>query len=496
MKYISTRSQDKHQVDEFTAIVDGLAPDGGLYVPEQIPAQKNWKKYIGKDYQETAAKVMSAFFEQHGSDKLEQITRSAYGSKFDNAKICPIVKAGDYNFLELFHGPTLAFKDMALTVLPYLMTNAIKQSGKDAEIVILTATSGDTGKAALEGFSDIEGIRIIVFYPRDGVSKIQKQQMITQTGKNTMVVNIEGNFDDAQTGVKRIFEDKKFAQTLNENGYALSSANSINIGRLVPQVAYYYGAYAQMVANGSIAGGELLDFVVPTGNFGNILAGYYAKQMGLPVGNLICASNSNNVLEDFFRTGKYDRNREFYKTISPSMDILVSSNLERLLYAISDGNTQFVAECMAELNSGGVYKISDELKPKLECFKFGHASENETKAAIKRVFESTGYVCDTHTGVAAAVYDKLKTDDGRKAVIVSTASPFKFPRDVISAIGFIQSDALAEEELLDKLSYLAELAIPAPLAKIWDKEILHKTSCSIEKMQQIVADSLNISIEH
>lgn len=496
MKYISTRDLSRHQVDEFTAIVEGLAPDGGLYVPEKMPAKKDWKEYLGKDYQETAAKVMSAFFEEHGHATLEKIARSAYGPKFDDSRICPVAKADGYYFLELFHGPTLAFKDMALTVLPYLMTNAIKQKGKEEEIVILTATSGDTGKAALEGFADIDGIRIIVFYPRDGVSRIQKQQMITQEGKNTMVVNIEGNFDDAQTGVKKIFSDNDFAQQLSAKGFALSSANSINIGRLVPQVAYYYGAYAQMVENGEITDGELLDFVVPTGNFGNILAGYYAKQMGLPIGDLICASNSNNVLEDFFSTGKYDRNREFYKTMSPSMDILVSSNLERLLYAVSGGDTAFVADSMKKLNSVGVYEVDDKIKAELSGFKFGHASDEETQAAIEKIHKATGYVCDTHTAVAAAVMDKVKGESTRKAVIVSTASPFKFPRDVISAISSEKNVEIAEEELLNELSSLAGLAIPAPLAGIWEREILHKTTCSVEKMKDTVAQNLNITIEH
>lgn len=493
MLYISTRARSEQKVDEFTAIVEGLAPDGGLYVPERMPKIKDWKQYIGKDYQETAANVMAAFFEGHGKETIELITRRAYGPKFDDERICPVVAAGDYNFLELFHGPTLAFKDMALTVLPYLMTNAIKQSGKHEEIVILTATSGDTGKAALEGFSDIEGIRIIVFYPRDGVSRIQKQQMITQEGKNTMVVNIEGNFDDAQTGVKKIFADMDFAKKLQEKGYSLSSANSINIGRLVPQVAYYYGAYAQMVESGAIKDGDMLDFIVPTGNFGNILAGYYAKQMGLPVGNLICASNSNNVLEDFFKTGIYDRNRDFYKTISPSMDILVSSNLERLLYAVSDGDTGFVADCMTKLNSAGVYEVDENIKARLACFKFGHANDEETKTVINRIFVQTGYVCDTHTGVAAAVLEKVKRESSRKAVIISTASPFKFPRDVIAAIGSTDNAELPEEELLDKLSTLSGLEIPAPLSGIWDREILHKTSCSVEKMQQTIADNLILS---
>ena len=425
--YISTRG-DNTRLRASEAILKGLANDGGLYVPQVFPKlQKDWKELGDLNYQELAFEIMRVFLKDFSEEELKNCIKNAYDDSFTNSKIAPIKKVGDVGILELFHGPTLAFKDMALTILPYLMTTSMKKHGIKEKVVIITATSGDTGKAALAGFAEVEGTEIIVFYPKDGVSKIQELQMITQKGENTHVVGIDGNFDDAQTGVKEIFENKDFNKTLLEKGYVLSSANSINIGRLLPQVVYYFYGYFQQVKMGEIRIGDSINYVVPTGNYGNILAGYWAKKLGLPINKLICASNENKILTDFLNDGEYDINREFKKTLSPSMDILVSSNLERLLYDLSDSST--VSKLIEELKDKGVYKINDEMKSKLkECFLGYNCDDEETLKTINDVYSKYDYIMDTHTSVAYCAYEKYKKHRNKliKTVVIKTSSPFKF----------------------------------------------------------------------
>ena len=395
-------------------------------------------------------------------------------------------------FLELFHGKTIAFKDMALSILPYLMTTAAKKNHAKNEIVILTATSGDTGKAAMAGFADVPGTRIIVFYPKNGVSRVQELQMLTQKGANTSVVGIEGNFDDAQTGVKKIFGDKEFAKELDAMGFQLSSANSINIGRLVPQVVYYVYAYAKLLANGEIEKNEKVNVVVPTGNFGNILAAYFAKQMGVPFGKLICASNDNKVLYDFFRTGTYDKNREFILTTSPSMDILVSSNLERLLYLSCGRDAAKTKAMMEQLSTNGKYEITEDMKEFMKDFAAGYADMEENAKEIRKVFDDTGYLIDTHTGVAAAVYEqyKAKTGDTTKTVIASTASPYKFSRSVMEAVFGKKEDA-DEFALIDEMERISGVKIPQAIEEIRDAKILHNRQCKPEEMEETVKQTFS-----
>lgn len=434
--YRSTRSADV-KVTASQAILKGLAADGGLYVPESIPAlDVSLEELAGMDYREVAYEVMKLFITDFTEEELKNCINKAYDSKFDTDEIAPLVNADGAYFLELFHGATIAFKDMALSILPHLLTTSARKNNIKNDIVILTATSGDTGKAALAGFADVKGTKIIVFYPKHGVSPIQEKQMVTQKGDNTYVVGIEGNFDDAQTGVKTMFGDSELAKELDANGFQFSSANSINIGRLVPQVVYYVYAYTRLLANNEIKNGDRINVVVPTGNFGNILAAYYAKNMGLPIAKLICASNENKVLFDFFKTGTYDRNREFVLTSSPSMDILISSNLERLIYRIAGDDANANKELMDSLKKDGRYTITDDMRAKLEDFYGNYASEAETAEAIKSIYYNTGYVIDTHTAVAASVYKKYvaETSDETKTVIASTASPFKFTRSVMDAI--------------------------------------------------------------
>ena len=459
--YGSTRGGETG-VTASQAVLKGLADDGGLYVPERIPTlDVTMDELAGMTYQETAYAVMKQFLTDYTEEELKYCISHAYDEKFDTEEIAPLAKADGMYFLELFHGKTIAFKDMALSILPYLMTTAAKKNHAKNEIVILTATSGDTGKAAMAGFADVPGTRIIVFYPKNGVSRVQELQMLTQKGANTSVVGIEGNFDDAQTGVKKIFGDKEFAKELDAMGFQLSSANSINIGRLVPQVVYYVYAYAKLLANGEIEKNEKVNVVVPTGNFGNILAAFYAKQMGLPIAKLICASNENKVLFDFFRTGVYDRNRDFILTTSPSMDILISSNLERLIYRLTGEDAQKCAELMQSLSEGGEYTITDEMKAELDDFYGNYATEEETAKVIKDTYEKTGYVMDTHTAVAASTYKKYvaETNDDAVTVIASTASPFKFARSVMDAIN-PEYDKLDDFELIDELSKIANVKIP------------------------------------
>ena len=491
--YSSTRNQNI-QVKASEAILKGLSDDGGLFVPNEIPKlDKSLKELSEMTYQQVAYEVMKLYLTDFTEEELKTCIERAYDSKFDTEVIAPLVEAEGAYYLELFHGATIAFKDMALSILPHFMITSAKKNQIKNEIVILTATSGDTGKAALAGFANVDGTKIIVFYPKNGVSPIQEKQMVTQKGENTFVVGIHGNFDDAQTGVKMIFSDKELAEEMNEKGYQFSSANSINIGRLVPQICYYVYSYANLLKEGKIAEGEKINVVVPTGNFGNILAAFYAKNMGLPINKLICASNDNKVLYDFFKTGTYDRNREFVLTSSPSMDILISSNLERLIYRIAGNDAQKNRELMAALSSDGVYSITDEMKAALEDFYGNYADEEETANEIKRVYEGCGYVLDTHTSVASAVYQKYvkETGDTTKTVIASTASPFKFTRSVMNAIDK-KYDAMGDFELVDELSKIANVKVPQAIEDIRTAPVVHDYQCDADKMKDTVKKFLKL----
>ncbi len=492
--YSSTRNE-QIRLTASQAILKGLADDGGLFVPDHIPSLDVSVEALAEmSYQETAYEVMKLFLSDFTEEELKDCIRKAYDSKFDTEEIAPLVQADGAYYLELFHGATIAFKDMALSILPHLLTTAAKKNQVKNEIVILTATSGDTGKAALAGFADVKGTKIIVFYPKNGVSPIQEKQMVTQKGENTFVVGINGNFDEAQTGVKQMFSDPELAKRLDEAGYQFSSANSINIGRLVPQIVYYVYAYAKLYANGVISKDETVNVVVPTGNFGNILAAFYAKNMGLPIGKLICASNENKVLFDFFRTGAYNKNREFILTSSPSMDILISSNLERLIYRIAGNDAQKNAAFMKALADSGQYEITDEMREQLLEFYGNYAGEQETAQEIRRLYENTGYVIDTHTAVASAVYRKyLKEtqDTETKTIIASTASPFKFTRSVMNAID-AKYDSMTDFELADELSKIGNVAVPHAIEEIRSAEILHDTVCEVCEMQNTVKKILGI----
>ena len=493
MLYVSTRNAAE-KVTASQAILKGLAENGGLFVPEQIPTlDVPVDKLQDMTYQETAYEVMKLFLTDYTEEELKDCIKSAYDDKFDTSEIAPLIKAQDAYYLELFHGATIAFKDMALSILPHLLITAAKKNQVKNDIVILTATSGDTGKAALAGFADVEGTKIIVFYPKDGVSPIQRQQMVTQKGDNTFVVGINGNFDQAQTGVKQMFSDPELAKELDAAGYQFSSANSINIGRLVPQIVYYVYAYAKMVKSGEIKDGETINVTVPTGNFGNILAAFYAKNMGLPIGKLICASNENKVLYDFFTTGTYDKNREFILTSSPSMDILISSNLERLIYRIAGDNAQKNQELMRTLQETGSYCISEEMRARLKDFYGNFASEEETASIIGEIYRDAGYIIDTHTAVAAAVYQKYKkeTGDAAKTVIASTASPYKFTRSVMTAIDEKYSDR-PDFELVDELQALSNVIVPKAIEDIRVAYVVHKTVCEVDKMQSVVREFLKM----
>ena len=494
LMYSSTRN-DQVKMTASQAILKGLADDGGLFVPERIPALSVSLDELAKmSYQETAYVVMKEFFTDFTEEELKDCINKAYDSKFDTEEIAPLVEAEGAYYLELFHGSTIAFKDMALSILPHLLITSARKNHVKNDIVILTATSGDTGKAALAGFADVEGTKIIVFYPKNGVSPIQEKQMVTQKGDNTFVVGIKGNFDQAQTGVKQMFNDKELAAQMDAAGYQFSSANSINIGRLVPQVVYYVYAYAKLYANGVIAKDELVNVVVPTGNFGNILAAFYAKNMGLPIGKLICASNENKVLYDFFSTGTYDKNRDFILTSSPSMDILISSNLERLIYRIAGNDAKKNAELMASLSGNGKYEITAEMKAQLADFYGNYTSEQETAAVIKKLYEDTGYIIDTHTAVASGVYDKYKKETGdteTKAIIASTASPFKFTRSIMNAID-AKYDKMSDFELVDELSKLGNVAVPQAIEDIRSAAVLHDTVCEVEEMPEVVKKFLGV----
>ena len=490
--YKSTRSNSE-KVTASQAILQGLADDGGLFVPDQIPAlELSLDTLAGLSYQETAYEVMKLFLSDFTEEELKACIRGAYDDKFDTTDIAPLVKKDGAYYLELFHGKTIAFKDMALSILPYLMTTSAKKNGVTNEIVILTATSGDTGKAALAGFADVPGTSIIVIYPKNGVSPIQEKQMLTQKGANTSVVGIIGNFDDAQTGVKQMFNSKELAERMNEKGYQFSSANSINIGRLVPQIVYYVYAYGQLLKQGEITCGEKINVVVPTGNFGNILAAYYAKNMGLPIETLFCASNENKVLYDFFQTGKYDRKREFILTSSPSMDILISSNLERLIYKIAGEDAAKTKSLMDALTGQGEYEITEEMQAQLNCFVGGFATEAETSETIRKVYDKADYIMDTHTAVASKVYYDKAAATGIKTVIASTASPYKFTRSVMDSIDKEKYDAMSDFELVDELNKISGVNIPGAIEEIRKAPIVHDTVCDKSEMQKTVETILGL----
>ena len=491
--YKSTRDAEK-TVTASQAILKGLADDGGLFVPVSIPKLPvSLGELKEMSYQEIAYTVMKEFLTDFTEEELKSCIAKAYDSKFDTEEIAPLAKVEDVYYLELFHGATIAFKDMALSILPHLLTTSAKKNQVKNEIVILTATSGDTGKAALAGFADVEGTKIIVFYPKNGVSRVQELQMVTQKGDNTSVVAIHGNFDNAQSGVKAMFENKELEKELNEAGYQFSSANSINIGRLVPQVVYYVYAYAKLLQNEEIVEDEEINVVVPTGNFGNILAAYYAKNMGIPIAKLICASNENKVLYDFFQTGTYDRNREFVLTTSPSMDILISSNLERLIYKISGEDARKDTDLMTELKTKGSYAITGEMKANLADFAAGYATEEQVAKTIHDIYEDTGYVMDTHTAVAATVYKAYREDskDDRKTVIASTASPYKFAGSVMSAID-PKYKGQDDFKLIEELQKVSGTELPNAIKEIMNAEIRHNTECDVDQMEQTVKNILGV----
>jgi threonine synthase len=499
MYYGSTRG-GAERIGSAEAIKQGLAKDGGLYVPETAVklAPEEISLLAGLTYKERAVAILERYLDDYTREELLDCVNGAYGNgKFEEDEVAPVKKLNNYAYiLELWHGPTCAFKDVALQILPRLLVKAVEKTGESAETVILVATSGDTGKAALEGFKDVKGTRIIVFFPEDGVSQVQRMQMVTQEGGNVCSVAVKGNFDDTQNGVKAIFSDPALEEEMLGKGFKFSSANSINWGRLVPQIVYYFSAYADLLALGEIAEGEQVNFAVPTGNFGNILAAWYAREMGLPIKKLICASNDNDVLTEFINTGVYNRIREFKKTISPSMDILISSNLERLLYELSGKNGQQVTDWMNRLKSDGKYTVNAEVRKKItELFWAAYTTEQETLRTIKAIYDEFGYVVDTHTAVGIDVYDKyvISTGDMTKTIIASTASPFKFNESVAGAI--LGGEAVAgktEFELLDILAEKCGLKIPAGLDGLADKKVLHSLSCDREDMKEEVRRQLGL----
>jgi threonine synthase len=490
MKYRSTRGE-RQELTSADAVIRGLASDRGLYVPEEIPALPfAIKDMLEQPYTAFAEKVIGAFFDDYTQEEIHSCVQNAYTNTFEAKEIVPVVHAGDAWFLELYHGRTAAFKDMALSILPYLLTTAVKKQHDDHKICILTATSGDTGKAAMAGFADVPGTEIIVFYPNNGVSQVQEQQMRTQEGKNVHVFSIEGNFDDAQTGVKTIFQDPDFAAELDTKGIRLSSANSINIGRLVPQIAYYVYGYAQLVKQGAVKDGDPVNITVPTGNFGNILAAYYAKQMGIPVKKLICASNQNRVLTDFLTTGVYNANRDFYQTNSPSMDILVSSNLERLLYHLSNDDSSEIASLMQSLDKDRKYEIPSSMKDKLSLFSAGSADMKETDAAIGEMYKKNHYLMDTHTAVAYYVYEQYRreTGDETPTLIASTASPYKFADSVAASIGLPKAEN--SFRCIDEVAEETGVPVPASFKGLESRPILHDQVIKVSEMKNAVADAL------
>ncbi len=500
MNYNSTRNKNT-VVSASQAIAQGISDEGGLFVPQELPKYTldDIKALATADYRGRAKKIMSDFLSDFTDAEVTESVNAAYtAEKFGSDNPAPIsyVQSGDtqMSILELWHGPTCAFKDMALQILPHLLTKSVKKTYNGKEAVILVATSGDTGKAALEGFKDVDGTRMMVFYPVDGVSPMQKRQMATQKGNNVSVVAIKGNFDDAQTGVKKIFTNTDIKEKLAENNKLFSSANSINWGRLLPQIVYYFSAYCDMVNEGKINLGDEINVTVPTGNFGNILASFYAMNMGLPIKKFICASNANNVLTDFIKTGTYDKKRKFYATISPSMDILVSSNLERLLYHLTGNNDEKIAEWMTALSENGVYTVDADVKAKLdELFFGGYCDDENTQKTIGNLYKNENYLADTHTAVAINVYQQYvaQTGDKTPTVIASTASPYKFSKSVLTAI---TDEKLPEDEfaVVDELSAKTGTAVPAPLALLKDAEVRFTTECAVDEMPQVVLNSLSI----
>jgi threonine synthase len=496
MDYISTRDKSV-RVSAAQAIAQGISREAGLFVPSELPALplERIRALQGKTYVERAEAILADFITDFSPEELHACVAAAYGDNFAHKDIAPVVRLTDSaSILELWHGPTLAFKDMALQLLPHLLTRSVKKTAAEREVAILVATSGDTGKAALAGFKDVPGTSMFVFYPAGGVSQIQYLQMATQEGSNVGVCGVHGNFDDTQTGVKSIFTDPAIAARLLEKNKMFSSANSINWGRLAPQIVYYISAYCDLVSSGEIALGDKINICVPTGNFGNILAAYYAKHMGLPVAALICASNINNVLTDFIHTGVYDRRREFVLTSSPSMDILISSNLERLLFALHDQDDSAVADMMKQLSENGHYKIADRALERLQSeFYGGFCDEAQSAAAIKTTFEKYGYLCDTHTAVAVAVYGQYleQTGDNTKTVIASTASPYKFAGSILGAL---QGDAGETDEFaqVQRLQELTGTNIPAGIAELAGKPVRFANACTCGEMEQVVLQFLEV----
>lgn len=496
MNYTSTRN-DSLSVSSAYAIANGISAEGGLFVPTDIPKvnEEFIDSLVPLTYIERARKVLSLYLTDFTDEEIDADTLGAYSTGFTHEKVAPLVKLhGNINILELWHGPTCAFKDMALQLLPYLLTSSSKKMGDGKETVILVATSGDTGKAALEGFKDVEGTKILVFYPSDGVSAMQKLQMTTQAGGNVGVCAIKGNFDDAQTGVKTIFTDEKVKAILSENNMAFSSANSINWGRLVPQIVYYFSAYADMISSGQIANGEKINFTVPTGNFGNILAAYYAMEMGLPVNKLICASNENNVLTEFINTGRYNRIRQFRTTVSPSMDILVSSNLERLIYHLSETGSEETSALFGELSRNGEYTVTKEMLAKIQAvFAAGCCNDCETKKTIGETFSSHSYLLDPHTAVAVNVYNAYRenTGDNTPTVIVSTASPYKFSPAVLTGLG--QKISSSDEfDMMSALDSYTGVPAPAKLTELWGAKPRFTEICDKSEMESVVFSMLEI----
>ncbi|MCL2514147.1 MAG: threonine synthase [Oscillospiraceae bacterium] len=497
MHYTSTRNSNI-RISAAEAVINGISPDGGLYLPCEIPqAGLDFiENLVNAGYNERALKILELFLEDFtacdGDTRLDELAgyiEGAYGGgKFDSPDIAPVVNLyGSVHMLELWHGPTSAFKDMALQLLPYLMTGSSRKTGNGSEIVILVATSGDTGKAALEGFADVPDTKIIVFYPNNGVSRMQKLQMTTQEGGNVGVIAINGNFDDAQNGVKAIFTDEKINALLNENKMAFSSANSINWGRLVPQIVYYFSAYCDLVKKEAIKLGDKINFTVPTGNFGNILAAYYAKEMGLPVNRLICASNANNVLTEFFDTGFYNRKRDFYTTVSPSMDILISSNLERLLYELSDRDDGYIRDIFASLAEKGEYTVNEKvLNGMKNMFSGGFCDDRATEAAIRETFEKYNYLCDTHTAVGVRVYEEYrkKTGDAAPCVIASTANPYKFPESVLRAVKRADPESYDEFGMASELEGLTKIKAPEQLTGLKNKNERFNITCEKDSMNK------------
>lgn len=501
MNYNSTRNKNT-VVSASQAIAQGISEEGGLFVPQELPKYSldDIKALAAEDYRGRAKKIMGDFLSDFTKEEINESVEAAYtAAKFESDNPCPISYIESENtkmsVLELWHGPTSAFKDMALQILPHLLTKSVKKTYNGKEAVILVATSGDTGKAALEGFKDVDGTKIMVFYPVDGVSPMQKRQMATQKGNNVNVMAIKGNFDDAQTGVKKIFTNTEIKNQLAENNKLFSSANSINWGRLLPQIVYYFSAYCDMLNENKIQLGDRVNVAVPTGNFGNILASFYAMNMGLPINKFICASNSNNVLTDFIKTGTYNKNRQFFTTISPSMDILVSSNLERLLYHLTKENDEKVAEYMKSLSENGSYTVDEEVKASLnKLFWGGFCDDENTQKTIRNMYQNENYLCDTHTAVAINVYQQYvaQTGDTTQTIIASTASPYKFSKSVLEAIS---DEKLPEDEfaMAEALSAKTKTNMPAPLAALKNAEVRFTAQCEVDEMPQTVLDSLAIS---